>query len=170
MGGKTTGLARASCSTTEHIRAIDGRVLLEEASNLHAGLGQAEMAEIEVAQDALCFTAPPGLAKSRQRKDGLRRSSKQIPEEPQNNRKGGGIYGFSKELTAREYGGRPSTLKSLRHQRFIEEPPPQSTTSGWGGQPGNGRKFFAVAKINVSPYFEKHVAPSAGSLGNSPCA
>jgi len=37
MGEITTGLARASCSAKEHIRAIDGRVLVEEASNLHAG-------------------------------------------------------------------------------------------------------------------------------------
>ena len=82
MGEETTGLARASCSTKQHIRAIDGRVLLEETSNLHAGPCQAEMAEIEVAQNALCSAAPPGLAKSRHRDDSHRRSSKQIPEEP----------------------------------------------------------------------------------------
>jgi len=82
MGEKSTGLARASCSTKEHIRAIDGSVLVEKASNLHAGLSQAEIAEIEVAQDALCFAAPPGLAKSRQRIDGHRRSPKQITEKP----------------------------------------------------------------------------------------
>jgi len=81
MAEKTQGLARASCSTKEHIRAIDGSVPVEEASNLHAGLSQAEMAEIEVAQSALCSTAPPGLAKSRQRIHGHGRSSKQIPEE-----------------------------------------------------------------------------------------
>ena len=81
MGEKTAGLARASCSTKEHIRAIDGSVLLKEASNLHAGPCQAEVAERGVAQNALCSTAPPGLAKSRQRIDGHRRSSKQIPEE-----------------------------------------------------------------------------------------
>jgi len=83
MAEKTPGLARASCSTKEHIRAIDGSVLLEEASNLHAGPCQAEMAEIEVAQNALCSTAPPGLAKSRQKIYGHRRSSTQIPEEPE---------------------------------------------------------------------------------------
>jgi len=82
MAEKTTGLARASCSTKEHIRAIDGSVLVEEASNLHAGPCQTEMAEIEVAQNALCFTAPPGLATTRQRIDGHRRSSKQKPEKP----------------------------------------------------------------------------------------
>ena len=82
MAEKTTALARASCSTKEHIRAIDGSVPVEEAPNLHAGPCQAEMAEIEVAQNALCSTAPPGLAKSRQRIDAPRRSSKQIPEEP----------------------------------------------------------------------------------------
>ena len=75
------GQARASCSTKEHIRAIDGNVLLEEGPNLHAGLSRAEMAEIEVAQNAYCFAAPPGLAKSRQRIDGHRSPSKQIPEE-----------------------------------------------------------------------------------------
>ena len=79
---KTTGLARASCSTKEHIRAVDGSVPVQKASNLHAGPCQAEMAEIEVAQNALCSTAPPGLTKSRQRIDGHRRSSTQIPEEP----------------------------------------------------------------------------------------
>ena len=74
-------MARASCSTKEHIRAIDGSVPVEEASNLHAGPCQAEIAEIEVAQNALCFAAPPGLAKSRQGNDGHIGSSKQIPEE-----------------------------------------------------------------------------------------
>ncbi len=81
MAEKTKALAKASCSTKEHVRAIDGSVLVEEASNLHAGACQAEMAEIEVAQNALCFAAPPGLAKSRQRIHGHRRSSTQIPEE-----------------------------------------------------------------------------------------
>ncbi len=65
MAKKTTGQARASCSTKEHIRAIDGSIPVEKASNLHAGPCQAEMAEIEVAQNGLCFAAPPGLAKSR---------------------------------------------------------------------------------------------------------
>ncbi len=83
MAEETTGLARASCSTKEHIRAIDGSVPVEEASNLHAGPCRAEMAETEGAQNALCSAAPPGLAKSRQRIDGHRRSSKQIPEEPE---------------------------------------------------------------------------------------
>ena len=82
IGEKTPGLARASCSTKEHIRANDGSVPVEDASNLHAGPCQAEMAEIEVAQNAPCFAAPPGLATSRQRIDGHRRSSKPIPEEP----------------------------------------------------------------------------------------
>jgi len=82
MVEKITGLARASCSTKEHIRAIDGSVPVEEASNLHVGPSQAEMVEIEVTQNALCFAAPPGLAKSRQRIHGQRRSSKQTPEEP----------------------------------------------------------------------------------------
>jgi len=49
MAEKTTGLARASCSTKEHIRAIDGSVPVEQASNLLAGPCRAEMAEIEVA-------------------------------------------------------------------------------------------------------------------------
>ncbi len=62
MAEKTAALARASCSTKEHIRAIDGSVPVKEASNLHAGPCQAEMAGIEVAQNALCFAAPPGLA------------------------------------------------------------------------------------------------------------
>ncbi len=70
MEEKTTGLARASCSTKEHIRAIGGSVLVEEASNLHAGPCRAEMAEIEVAQNALCSTAPPGRATTKQRVDG----------------------------------------------------------------------------------------------------
>jgi len=48
MSEITTGLARASCSAKEHIRAIDGSVPVEEASSLHAGPCQAEMAEIEV--------------------------------------------------------------------------------------------------------------------------
>jgi len=61
MAEKITALARASCSTKEHIRAIDGSVPVEESSNLHAGPCQAEVAEIEVAQNALCFAAPPGL-------------------------------------------------------------------------------------------------------------
>ena len=82
MGEKTPGLARASCSTKKHIRAIDGSVPVEDASNLHAGPCRTEMAEIEVAQNALCFAASPGPAKSKQRSDGHRRSSKQIPEEP----------------------------------------------------------------------------------------
>jgi len=82
MAEKTTGLARASCSTKEHIRAIDGSVPVEEASNLHAGPCRAEMAEIEVAQNALCFAAFPGPAISRQRIDAHTRSSNQIPEEP----------------------------------------------------------------------------------------
>jgi len=82
MAEKTTGLARASCSTKEHIRAIDGSVLLEEASNLHAGPSQAEMAQIEVAQNALYSPAPPGLATLRQTIDAHTRSSQQIPEEP----------------------------------------------------------------------------------------
>ena len=34
MGEKITGLARESCSTKEHIRAIDGSVPVEEAPNL----------------------------------------------------------------------------------------------------------------------------------------
>jgi len=48
MGEKTASLARSGCSTQEHIRAIDGSVPVEEASNLHAGPCQAEMTEIEV--------------------------------------------------------------------------------------------------------------------------
>jgi len=82
MAEKTTVLARASCSTKKHIRAIDDSAPVENASNFHAGPCRAEMAEIEVAQNALCSTAPPGLTKSRQRIDDRRRSSKQIPEEP----------------------------------------------------------------------------------------
>jgi len=66
MAEKTAGLAMASCSTKEHIRAIYGSVPVEKASNLHAGLCRAEMAEIEVAVNALCSTTPPGLAKSSQ--------------------------------------------------------------------------------------------------------
>jgi len=34
MAEKTTGLARASCSTKQHIRAIDGSVPVEEAPHL----------------------------------------------------------------------------------------------------------------------------------------
>jgi len=82
MGEKTTGLARASCSTKEHVRVIDGSVPVEEISNLHAGPCRAEMTEIEVALNALCFATPPGLAKSRQRIDSHRRVSMQIREEP----------------------------------------------------------------------------------------
>jgi len=37
MATKTTALARASCSTKEHVRAIDGSVLLEEAGNESSG-------------------------------------------------------------------------------------------------------------------------------------
>jgi len=80
---KTTGQARASCSTKEHIRAIDGSVPVEEESNLHAGPCQTEMAEIEMAQNALCFAAFPGLAISRQRIDAHTRSSNQILEKPE---------------------------------------------------------------------------------------
>ncbi len=40
------------------------------------------MAEREMAQNALCFAAPPGLAKPRQRIHGHRRSSTQIREKP----------------------------------------------------------------------------------------
>jgi len=83
LAEKTARLARASCSTKEHIRAIDGSVLVEKASNLHAGPCQAEMAEIEVAQNALCFAAPPGLAKFRQRIDAHTRLSRQIPKKPE---------------------------------------------------------------------------------------
>jgi len=82
MAEKTTALARAGCSTKEHIRAIDGTVLVEEASNLHAGPCQPEMDEIKVAQNALCLAAFPGLAISRQRIDTHRRSSKKVREEP----------------------------------------------------------------------------------------
>jgi len=82
MAEKTTGLVRASCSTKEHIRAIDGSVPVEDASNLHAGPCRAEMAERAVAQHAHCLSAPPGRATSRQRIDGHRSSSKPIPEEP----------------------------------------------------------------------------------------
>jgi len=73
MAEKIRGLARASSSIKEHIRSIDGSVLVEEVSNLHAGNCQAEIAGIEVAQNAFCSTAPPGLAKSRKRIDGHRR-------------------------------------------------------------------------------------------------
>jgi len=83
MGDKTAGQARASCSTKEHIRAIDGSVLVEEASNLHASPCRAEMAEIEVAQNALYSAAPPGLTIFRKRIDAHIRLSKQIPEEPE---------------------------------------------------------------------------------------
>ena len=83
MAEKTAGMARASYSTKEHIRTIDGSVLVEEASNLHAGPCQAEMAEIAAAQHALCSTAPPALVKASQRIDVHRLSSKQIPEEPE---------------------------------------------------------------------------------------
>jgi len=38
MAEKTTGLARASCSTKEHIRAIDGSVPVKEASNFMLAL------------------------------------------------------------------------------------------------------------------------------------
>jgi len=72
MAEISTGLARASCSTKEHIRAIDGSVPVEKASNLHAGPCRAKMAEIEVAQNALCSAAPPGLAKLRPSIDGHR--------------------------------------------------------------------------------------------------
>jgi len=82
MAEKALGLVRASCSTKEHIRAMDGGVQVEESSNPHAGPCQADMAEIEVAQNALCSTAPPGLAKPRRRIDGHSRSSKPISEEP----------------------------------------------------------------------------------------
>jgi len=43
MAEKTPGLARASYSTKEYIRAIDGSVPVEDASNLHAGHCQAKM-------------------------------------------------------------------------------------------------------------------------------
>ena len=82
MVEKTMGLARASCFTKEDISVIDGSVPVDDASNLHAGPCRAEMAEREVAQNALRSTASPGLAKSRQRIDGHRPSSKQIPEKP----------------------------------------------------------------------------------------
>ncbi len=67
MAEKTRGLARASCSTKEHIRHL-----------LHAWRKALSAERIQ----ALCSTAPPGLAKSGQRIDGHRRSSWQIPEEP----------------------------------------------------------------------------------------
>ncbi len=43
MAEKATGLARASCSSKEHISAIDDSVPVEKASNLHAGPCRAEM-------------------------------------------------------------------------------------------------------------------------------
>jgi len=46
---------------------MDGSVPVEKASNLHASPCRAEMAEIEVAQNALCVAAFPGLAISMQR-------------------------------------------------------------------------------------------------------
>jgi hypothetical protein len=85
LAEKTTALARASFSTKEHICAINGSVPVEEAANLRAIPWRAEMAEKEVAQNALCFTAPPGLAICRQRIDIHTRSSKQIPEETEMN-------------------------------------------------------------------------------------
>ena len=65
---------------------MDGSVPVEEASNLHATPCQAEMTEIEVAQNALCFAAPPGLAIFGQRIDAHTRLSKQIPEEAEKKR------------------------------------------------------------------------------------
>jgi len=67
MAGKNKGPARASCSTKENIRYL-----------LHAWRKALSAERIQ----ALCSTAPPGLAKSRQTIDAHRRSSKQIPKEP----------------------------------------------------------------------------------------
>ncbi len=80
MGEKIERPARASCPTKTHSRVADGSVLLEEASNLQRGLSRAEMAEVEVAQHTLFFAGPPGLVNPRQRNDGQRHPSKQIPE------------------------------------------------------------------------------------------
>ena len=57
-------------------------VLVEEAQVFMLAPCWAEMAEIAVAQHALCCTAPPGLTKSTQRIDVHRRASKQVPEKP----------------------------------------------------------------------------------------
>jgi len=66
MTEKTTGLARASCSAKENIRHL-----------LHAWRKALSAERIQ----GLFSAAPPGLAKSRQKIDAHRRSSKQIPEE-----------------------------------------------------------------------------------------
>ncbi len=50
--------ARASCSTKEHIRAINGSVPVEEASHLHARLCGAEAPEKEVAQVLVVSQSP----------------------------------------------------------------------------------------------------------------
>jgi len=92
---KTKCQAWASCSTKEHIRAMDGSVPVEEASNLHAGPCRAELAEIEVAQNALCFAACPGLVISWQRIGAHTRSSKQIPEEPEIKGLRGGVLKYA---------------------------------------------------------------------------
>lgn len=65
-----------------HLRAMGDSVPMEETTNLRAGLSQAEMAETEVAQSALCSAAPAGRSKSCQRIDGHGRSFEQIPREP----------------------------------------------------------------------------------------
>jgi len=67
MAEKTSGLARASCSTKEHIRNLP-----------HAWRKALSAGRIQ----ALCSTTASGLAKSRQRIDAHRRSSRQVPEEP----------------------------------------------------------------------------------------
>ncbi len=59
MGEKTAGLARASCSTKEHIRVINGSILVEKAANLHAGPRQAEMAEIRGGSECSLFHSSP---------------------------------------------------------------------------------------------------------------
>jgi len=67
MEERNKGLARASCSTKEHIRHL-----------LHAWRKALSAERIQ----APCSTVPRGLAKSRARIGAHRRSSKQIPEQP----------------------------------------------------------------------------------------
>jgi hypothetical protein len=56
-----TDVAKGEATPPRAIRAINGSVASEEASNIHAGLCEAEIVEIAVAQVLVVSQPPPWL-------------------------------------------------------------------------------------------------------------